>query len=126
MNNPQLGLKCVKVVALAVRDVARASNFYGQTLGLTRASGGSDQDQVPVEFELGGTMLMLKDSWYGIPTAEPNPRITLECADARALEAALRKLEVTISDAVERYDGSHFVGAFLDSEGNKLWFCSAA
>lgn len=120
MNSPQLGLKCVKVVALAVRDVARANRFYGETLGLAPASEGGTQ----VGFQLGGTVLMLKDDWYGTPTAEPNPRITLECADARATEAALRKLDVTISDPVDRYDGSYFVGAFLDSEGNKLWYCS--
>lgn len=121
MNTPQLGLKCVKVVALAARDLARARRFYGQTLGLAPAS----EDGQEVGFQLGNTILMLKDDWYGTPTAEPNPRITLECADARATEAALRKLDVTISDPLERYDGNHFVGAFLDSEGNKLWFCSA-
>jgi len=120
MTTPQLGLKCVKGVALAVRDMARATRFYGETLGLAPASESGQQ----AAFELGGTVLMLKDNWYGTPTAEPNPRITLECVDARAMEAALRKLDVKISDAVEVYDGSHYVGAFLDSEGNKLWFCS--
>ncbi len=110
----------MKVVALAVRDLARAISFYGETLGLPPASEGGRQ----VGFELGGTVLMLKDDWYGTPTAEPNPRITLECADARALEAALRGHDVNISDAVELYDGAHYIGAFLDSEGNKLWFCS--
>ncbi|WP_026295726.1 VOC family protein [Aromatoleum toluclasticum] len=120
MTTPRLGLKRVKVVALAVRDLARAISFYGETLGLPPASEGGRQ----VGFELGGTVLMLKDDWYGTPTAEPNPRITLECADARALEAALRGHDVNISDAVELYDGAHYIGAFLDSEGNKLWFCS--
>ncbi|NMG00701.1 VOC family protein [Aromatoleum toluolicum] len=120
MTTPQLGLKCVKGVALAVRDMARAARFYGETLGLPPASEGGEQ----AAFLLGGTVLMLKDDWYGTPTAEPNPRITLECADARALEATLRGLDVKISDAVELYDGSFYVGAFLDSEGNKLWFCS--
>ena len=120
MTTPQLGLKCVKGVALAVRDMARAARFYGETLDLPPASEGGEQ----AAFLLGGTVLMLKDDWYGTPTAEPNPRITLECADARALEATLRGLDVKISDAVELYDGSFYVGAFLDSEGNKLWFCS--
>lgn len=110
----------MKGVALAVRDMARATRFYGETLGLPPASEGGEQ----AAFQLGGTVLMLKDDWYGTPTAEPNPRITLECADARALEAALRKLDVKVSDAAELYDGRFYVGAFLDSEGNKLWFCS--
>lgn len=125
MDNPQLGLKCVKVVALAVGDAARATKFYGDTLGLAPAM----ENGQPAGFQLGESVLMLKSGWYGRPTAEPNPRITLECADARATEAALRERGVTVSDAVERYeegDEGYLVGAFLDSEGNKLWFCSAA
>lgn len=121
MDTPQLGLKCVKVVALAVHDMARAKRFYGQTLGLEPASEGGDE----VGFLLGGIILMLKEGWYGTPTAEPNPRITLECASARATEEALKQRDVKISNPVDRYDEGYFVGAFLDSEGNKLWFCSA-
>jgi hypothetical protein len=33
---------------------------------------------------------------------------------------------VTISDPVQLYEGKYWVGGFLDSEGNKLWFCSYA
>jgi catechol 2,3-dioxygenase-like lactoylglutathione lyase family enzyme len=121
MNASQLGFKCVKVVALAVQDAPRATKFYGDTLGLVPAL----ENGQPVGFQLGETVLMLKTDWYGSPTTEPNPRITLECADARATEAALRARGVTVSDAVDRYDEGYLVGAFLDSEGNKLWFCSA-
>lgn len=120
MDTSELGLKCVKVVALAARDVTRANNFYGKMLGLAPAIVDGQQ----AGYQLGETILMFKDDWYGTPTAEPNPRITLECADARAMEAALRRREVVISDPVERYDDDYLVGAFLDSEGNKLWFCS--
>lgn len=43
------------------------------------------------------------------------------------MERELAARGVTISDAVQRYeDHPYWVGAFLDSEGNKLWFCSAA
>lgn len=120
MGTLELGLKCVKVIALAVKDPARANRFYGTTLGLAPAFEGGQA----VGYLLGGIVLMLKDGWYGTPTAEPNPRITIDCADAFATQAALRERQVTISDAVERYDESFLVGAFLDSEGNKLWFCS--
>jgi len=120
MIDPQLGLKCIKVVALAASDVARAMRFYGETLGLQPGLINGQQ----VGYQVGETVLMLKDGWYGTPTAEPNPRITFECADARTTEAALRRREVSISDPVERYDDDYLVGAFLDSEGNKLWFCS--
>lgn len=121
MESPQLDLKYVKVVALAARDLERANAFYGKTLGLAPAVIGGQ----PAGFLLGETVLMPKAGWYGTPTGEPNPRITIQCGNARATEAALRRLEVTISDPVERYDDGYLVGAFLDSEGNKLWFCSA-
>jgi catechol 2,3-dioxygenase-like lactoylglutathione lyase family enzyme len=120
MEKTELGLKCVKAVALAVRDPARATRFYGETLGLAPATEKGHEGA----FKLGDAILLLKDGWYGTPTAEPNPRITIECADARATEAALRAREVTISDPVDLYDGLFLIGAFLDSEGNKLWFCS--
>ncbi|MEO7098916.1 MAG: hypothetical protein ABI162_06110 [Luteolibacter sp.] len=61
--------------------------------------------------------------WYGKPSDELNARITLEVEDARETEQALNSAGVTISDPVALY-GSHPVGAFLDSEGNKIWFCS--
>jgi len=31
---------------------------------------------------------------------------------------------VIIADPVQAYDDGFHVGSFLDSEGNKLWFCS--
>ena len=52
-----------------------------------------------------------------------NARITVEVKDAYATEKALLERGVTISDPVAVY-GTNPVGAFLDSEGNKLWFCS--
>lgn len=120
MDQPKMGFKQIKVVALAVSDPARAQRFYGETLGLPVAKEG---DAI-VGCQLGDSTLMFKTDWYGRPTDTPNPRVTLEVEDARATEAALRDRGVTISDAVERYDDA-LVGAFLDSEGNKLWFCSA-
>ena len=108
-----------KGVAFPATDIERANRFYGGTLGLTAAL----EDGQQVGFHIGDAILMLKDDWYAPPTAEPSPRVTFEVADARATEAALREKGVTVSDPVQVY-GSHPVGAFLDSEGNKLWFCS--
>jgi hypothetical protein len=115
------GLLRVKVVSLAVANAARADQFYGGTLGLAPAIEGGRQ----IGFQLENSVLMLKPAadWYGRPTAELNARITLEVLDARETERILRTLGVTISDPVADYDGFP-VGAFLDSEGNKLWFCS--
>jgi hypothetical protein len=74
---------------------------------------------------LGNVILLLKprEEWYGKPTDELNARITVEVNDAYATEKALRDRGVTISDPVAVY-GDNPIGAFLDSEGNKLWFCS--
>ncbi len=48
-------------------------------------------------------------------------------ADARQTEKRLLARGVRISDGVSLYEeGLFYIGAFLDSEGNKLWFCSAA
>ena len=66
---------------------------------------------------------MLKANWYASPTPEPNPRVTMETDDALQTERKLRERGVTISDPVNVYD-EFYVGGFLDSEGNKLWFCS--
>ncbi|HNA30257.1 MAG TPA: VOC family protein [Thiobacillaceae bacterium] len=119
-ENPDLAFS-VKVVALGVSNLLRARFFYGETLGLPPAM----EDGVQVGCRLKNCTLMFKENWYGKPTEAPNPRITLEVSNARDTERALHQLGVTISDPVEPF-GNALVGAFLDSEGNKLWYCSAA
>ncbi len=122
MKNPPLGLKCVRAIALAVTDEKRANEFYGKTLGLPPVI----EDGVNQGFLLDETVLLLKPAadWYGKPSGELNARITLEVENARETEQALRAAGVTISDPIADY-GGHPVGAFLDSEGNKIWFCSS-
>lgn len=110
-----------KAIAVAATDIHRANHFYGQTLGLQPEV----EDGETVGYLIGETIIMPKVNWYGSPTAEPNPRITLLVENAGLVEEELRKRGVTISDATVQY-GSHFVGSFLDSEGNKLWFCSGS
>ena len=65
---------------------------------------------------------MLKAHWM-TPTAQPNPRITLAVDQALITQTALLARDVVIADPVQPY-GDFYVGSFLDSEGNKLWFCS--
>ena len=115
---PPLGIQRVKVVAVSVTDLARANRFYKEKLGLEPAFEGTEQ----VGWWLGQVILMLKPDWE-TPTAAPNPRITLATVDAKATQAALRVRGVAIADEVQAY-GDFLVGSFLDSEGNKLWFCS--
>lgn len=115
-----LGFQRIKAIALAVTDRGRAERFYGEILGLAPAF----EANRLVGYFLGQTILMLKDDWYGTPTALPNPRITIAVDHAANIESALRERKVTIADPVQAYDDGFYVGSFLDSEGNKLWFCS--
>ena len=111
----------VKAIALAVLNVERAKRFYGETLGLSRESG----RELDAAFMIGNVILLLKPQadWYAKPNDQLNPRVTLEVKDAYATEKALRERGVITSDPVTVY-GTNPIGAFLDSEGNKLWFCS--
>ncbi len=114
-----VGFLRVKVIALSVLDMERAHKFYRETLALAPAFEGKEQ----AGYFLGQTILMLKDNWYAPPSDMLNPRITIATAHAPDTEKALRARGVVISDPVQPYD-DFYVGSFLDSEGNKLWFCS--
>jgi hypothetical protein len=76
-------------------------------------------------FKIGEVLLLLKpeEEWYGKPTDELNARVTIRVRDSYVAERILRERGVTVSDPVAVY-GENPIGAFLDSEGNKLWFCS--
>jgi hypothetical protein len=114
-----LGFLRIKVIAFSVLDLDRANQFYGETLGLPPAYEGSEK----VGYVLGETILMLKPEWYAPPSELLNPRITIATEHAPETEARLRAQNIVISDPVQVYD-EFYVGGFLDSEGNKLWFCS--
>ena len=119
-----LGWQELKVVALAVDDLARAESFYRSRLGLERRL----QADGDVGFALGGLTILLKplSAPGGGAEKSPYPRLTIAVADAPRLARELATRGVMISDAVQRYDDGFWVGALLDSEGNKLWFCSEA
>jgi catechol 2,3-dioxygenase-like lactoylglutathione lyase family enzyme len=119
MTKPALNLQNVKAIALAVSNFERAIQFYTETLSLRPAFEGGKQ----VGNHLGHTLLLLKADSNTQPSANLNPRITIQTEDAFSTEATLRELGVVIADPVQRY-GEATVGSFLDSEGNKLWFCS--
>jgi catechol 2,3-dioxygenase-like lactoylglutathione lyase family enzyme len=116
-----IGFVQVKAISLAVTDAERAKRFYQETLGLPP----ENVRQMEMAFLIGDVILLLKpeEEWYGKPSKELNARITLEVKDSYATEKALIKRGVTISDPVAVY-GDNPIGSFLDSEGNKLWFCS--
>jgi len=115
---PPLGILYLKVVALSVTELERANRFYREKLGLEPAFEGNEQ----VGWQLGQVILMLKPDWAA-PTGQPNPRVTLATDHAPSTQEALRARGITIANEVQVYGDFH-VGSFLDSEGNKLWFCS--
>jgi catechol-2,3-dioxygenase len=121
MSAKPLLFRRVIAVAVSVVDSERANKFYGETLGLPPAY----EDNEHVGYLIGETILMLKN-WDQPPVENPNPRVTIETDNARETEKALSARGVVISDPVEIYDRTHAVGSFLDTEGNKIWFCSFA
>jgi catechol 2,3-dioxygenase-like lactoylglutathione lyase family enzyme len=119
MATPSMNFLHVKGIALAVTNLERAFHFYTDTLSLPPAF----EEGKQVGNKLGDTVLLFKTDWYARPSDALNPRVTLETTDALGTEAALRAKGVTIADPVSPY-GEAQIGSFLDSEGNKLWFCS--
>jgi len=118
-NKNDILFQGVKGLALPVLDEERAKKFYEDVLQLSEAI----EDGQPIGYLIGDTILLLKKEWYAPPSAEPSPRVTLQVDDARVTEKELRRREVVIADPVALYGGSR-IGSFLDSEGNKFWFCS--
>ncbi|MFW2365829.1 MAG: VOC family protein, partial [Desulforhopalus sp.] len=118
-----LGFIRVKGIALAVTDLDRANRFYGETLALPPDT----IRNMESAYLIGDTIVMLKtqEEIQAKPTEELNPRITVETQDSFATEKALKERGVTVSDPVTFYDNTP-IGAFLDSEGNKIWFCSVS
>jgi predicted enzyme related to lactoylglutathione lyase len=119
MKTSPLGFQLVKVIALAATDAARAKRFYSETLQLEEDHEATDE----VGYRIGDSVVIIRQH---TPTEDPNPRITLQVQDARETEKRLIEKAVTISDPVKLYEDKFWVGGFLDSEGNKLWFCSYA
>ena len=119
MKSSPFGFQSVKVIALAATDVARAQRFYSETLQLEEDRESTEE----VGFRIGESVVIIRQD---SPTDDPNPRITLQVQDARETEKCLLERAVTVSDPVKLYEARFLVGGFLDSEGNKLWFCSYA
>ncbi len=118
-----LGFIRVKGIALAVTDLDRAKRFYGETLALLPDT----IRNMESAYLIGDAIVMLKtqEECQTKPTEKLNPRITVETHDAFATEKSLKERGVIVSDPVTLYDGTP-IGAFLDSEGNKIWFCSVS
>jgi predicted enzyme related to lactoylglutathione lyase len=119
MKSSAFVFQSVKVIALAATDVDRAQRFYSETLQLEEDRESTEE----VGYRIGESVFIIRQHR---PTDDPNPRITLQVQNARETEKQLLERAVTISDPVKLYENRFWVGGFLDSEGNKIWFCSYA
>jgi len=119
MQTSPLGISHIKGIALSAPNSERTHKFYRDTLSLQPVA----VDDTEVGYLLGQTVLMLKSNWHAPPSDQLSPRITIATEHAPDTEEALRARGVSIPDSIQRYGDSYF-GSFLDSEGNKLWFCS--
>ena len=119
MDTSPLGFLRIKGIALSAPDIERAHKFYRDTLSLAPVA----VDDTEVGYLMGQTILMLKSKWHAPPSDNLSPRITIATEHAPDTEKALLSRGVSIPDPVKQYGDSYF-GSFLDSEGNKLWFCS--
>ncbi|GAA0868869.1 VOC family protein [Brevundimonas basaltis] len=110
---------------IAVSDLDRAREFYGETLGLQQSGGGDDQ---PLTFSTGDTTLVVYPSEFA-GTNKANAVVWGVGCELRSIVADLRAKGVTF----ERYemegatfaDGVHWFGDFgaawfKDPDGNLL------
>ena len=113
-------LKKVAFTMYPVRNVARARQFYEETLGLTAGLTGNKGDQWWIEYDLpGGGCLALTNTNGAQPSAAAGGTIALEVADLPALVGRLKSLGVAFQ--AEGIRGPHCqMAVCLDSEGNSL------
>jgi len=103
-----------------IRDVVRARQFYGETLGLKEGSVGSRGEQYWIEYDLpGGGCLALTNFIPDEPSAKAGGTIALEVNDISKLTADLKAKGVTFT--AEKIESPVcWMAVCLDSEGNSL------
>ena len=105
-------------VSVPVRDLARATEFYGETLGLERSRGSSERW---VEFELGNVSLALVPIEM-LGRDEFTPNIAPIAIGVPDVAEAREKLEAAgVEFPIETIDsGVCHIAPFYDPEGNAL------
>ena len=115
----------INVVSIAVPDLARARDFYGNTLGL-----GTPVHDLPeagwVEFSTGGSGGNLSITTEGFqPSSGQRTTVVLEVDDCRAAHATLKGRGVRCDEPVV-FPGFVVFCSFQDPFGNQLQMCSPA
>jgi predicted enzyme related to lactoylglutathione lyase len=108
----------VDFIGVPVRDVARADEFYGKTLGLERNPNSSEHW---IEYETGNVTLALVPHAYLGGDFDPLPRAAIAIRVAN-VEEARRKLEAAgVEFPGEIIDsGVCHIAPFADPDGNGL------
>jgi predicted enzyme related to lactoylglutathione lyase len=114
-----LGVERADFIGVPVSDLARADEFYGQTLGLKRNPNSSERW---VEYELGNVSLALVSPEAMGPDFEPKPHqmpIALRVPDVD--EARRRLEEAGVEFSHETIDsGVCRLATFRDPDGNAI------
>ena len=113
-------LKKVAYTMYPIRDVARARNFYEETLGLTHGLMGNQGDQYWIEYDLpNGGCLELTNFIPDEPSAAAGGTIAFEVEDLDKLIADLKSKNVTFRGDVVHGPACR-MAVCLDSEGNSI------
>jgi predicted enzyme related to lactoylglutathione lyase len=112
-----IGAERVDFIGVPVRDLKRADEFYGKTLGLERNPNSGERW---IEYELGSVTIALISPEAMGPDFEPQPHqmpIALRVPD---VEEARRKLEAAgVEFGKESIDsGVCHIAGFTDPDGN--------
>jgi len=114
-----LGVERVDFVSVPVQDLARADEFYGETLGLERNPNSGDRW---VEYELGNVTLALVSPEAMGPDFEARPHqmpIALRVPDVEEARRKLQEKGVTFgSELID--SGVCHIAVFFDPDGNAL------
>jgi predicted enzyme related to lactoylglutathione lyase len=109
----------VDFIGVPVRDLARADEFYGKTLGLQRNENSSERW---VEYELGNVTLALVSPEAMGPDFQPRPNqmpIALRVENVEETRQNLEKAGVEFSHATVDSGVCH-IANFHDPDGNAL------
>lgn len=102
------------------KDMARARQFYGETLGMKEGSAGNQGDHWWVEYDLpGGGCFALTNFIADQPSASAGGTIAFEVDDIDALLAALRAKNVTFLGEIVHSPVCR-MQVIADSEGNSI------
>jgi len=120
---PAIHVTGIAFAVYHVTDVARARQFYGESLGLKVCA---EMEFAPgmwwIEYDAGGpSALALTNFQSPAMNATPSPGVALEVADCAAALARVREAGVTVTWGPNEFPVCHSF-AVKDPDGNDLYF----